>query len=223
MRSALAEKIVTTEGREHRAPLGGGLKRALDIIVALLALAFLSPVMMFVALAIKLTMGGPVIYAHRRVGHNGIPFQCYKFRTMIQSSEEFMRSYLAANPDAAQEWAATRKLKKDPRVTFLGNVLRRSSLDELPQFINVLRGEMSCVGPRPVVDDELKFYGTNASQYLQARPGLTGAWQVSGRSNTTYEERVAMDCQYVREWSLWTDIVILVKTIPAAVALRGSC
>ena len=223
MRSALAEKIITTEGREHQAPLGGGLKRGLDIIVALLALAFLSPVMMFVALAIKLTMGGPIIYAHRRVGHNGIPFKCYKFRTMIQSSEEFMRGYLAANPDAAQEWAATRKLKKDPRVTFLGNVLRRSSLDELPQFINVLRGEMSCVGPRPVVDDELKFYGANASQYLQTRPGLAGAWQVSGRSNTTYDERVAMDCQYVREWSLWTDIVILVKTVPAAVAWRGSC
>jgi exopolysaccharide production protein ExoY len=168
-------------------------------------------------------MGGPIIFSHRRIGHNGVAFNCYKFRTMIRNSDEFMRQYLAVNPDAAHEWATTRKLKRDPRVTALGNLLRRSSLDELPQFINVLRGEMSCVGPRPIVPEELKFYGASTSEYLRARPGLTGAWQVSGRSDTSYKERVALDCKYVREWSLRTDIVILLKTIPAAVASRGSC
>jgi exopolysaccharide production protein ExoY len=222
MRSAIAEKI-TENDAGARVPLGGRLKRAIDIAISSLALVFLSPVMLFIALAIKLTMGGPVIFSHRRIGHNGVDFDCYKFRTMIKNSEEFMRDYLASNPDAAHEWASTRKLRNDPRVTFLGNVLRRSSLDELPQFFNVLRGEMSCVGPRPVVADELRFYGSSVSDYLQTRPGLTGPWQISGRSDTSYEERVTLDCKYVREWSLWADIVILVKTIPATVSSRGSC
>ena len=203
--------------------VGGGVKRAFDVVVAAVALLGLAPLMILVAIAIKLTMGGPVIFAHRRVGHNGAVFNCLKFRTMVRDSEEFLLRYLSTHPEAAHEWATTRKLRDDPRITALGSILRRSSLDELPQFFNVLRGEMSCVGPRPVVPDELKLYGAGSAEYLRARPGVTGEWQVNGRSDTSYAERVALDCKYVREWSLRNDIIILLKTIPVAIASKGSC
>lgn len=195
--------------------IGGRVKRATDIPIALLALIMLAPLMLLTALLIKVTTGGPVIFGHRRVGLNGNTFCCLKFRTMVQDADTALVHHLACNPDAAREWQETRKLQNDPRITPLGKLLRSSSIDELPQLINVLRGDMSCVGPRPIVAEELERYGTGASEYLKARPGLTGLWQVSGRSSLSYPERVALDCAYVRQWSFRNDVVILLKTIPA--------
>ncbi|WP_436247248.1 sugar transferase [Mesorhizobium amorphae] len=199
-------------GRSRR-PLGGRRKRMMDVTVALVALALAAPVMLIVALLIWVTDGGPAIFSHTRVGFNGKRFACYKFRTMVANSQQVLADYLANNPEAAKEWEQNWKFKNDPRITFLGRILRKSSLDELPQLINVLRGEMSCVGPRPVVPDELQRYGACAAEYLQARPGLTGLWQVTGRDAVDYASRVSIDSRYIRNWSVWADVVILVRTI----------
>lgn len=196
-------------------PVGGAAKRLFDIIVACLALLLLAPLLLMLAAAIKLLNGGDVIYRHRRVGFSGKYFSCLKFRTMVPNGDEVLRRHLETNPAAAEEWRRTRKLVNDPRITPLGFFLRKTSLDELPQLINILRGEMSCVGPRPIVAEELHFYGDDAIEYFKARPGVTGLWQVSGRSLATYDERVNYDLAYVRDWSLTADLVILVRTIPA--------
>lgn len=193
-------------------PVGGMAKRAMDICIAMLVLIAALPLLLAVALAIKLSMGGPVMFAHRRVGFAGETFNCYKFRTMIDGAEEVLAQYLAAHPEAAAEWAQRRKLSHDPRVTFIGRMLRISSLDELPQLLNVLRGDMSCVGPRPIVRDELELYGDVAPHYLRTRPGLTGMWQVSGRDNVSYARRVQLDLLYIENWSLITDVRILFRT-----------
>ncbi|GLR41688.1 exopolysaccharide biosynthesis protein [Mesorhizobium amorphae] len=185
----------------------------MDVTVALVALVLAAPVMLIVALLIWVTDGGPAIFSHTRVGFNGKRFACYKFRTMVANSQQVLADYLANNPEAAKEWEQNWKFKNDPRITFLGRILRKSSLDELPQLINVLRGEMSCVGPRPVVPDELQRYGACAAEYLQARPGLTGLWQVTGRDAVDYASRVSIDSRYIRNWSVWADVVILVRTI----------
>jgi len=194
-------------------PLGGWQKRAVDLATAVVMLLLAAPVMLIIAFLIRVSTGGPALFAHTRLGFNGRPFRCYKFRTMVANSEQVLREHLAANPQAAQEWNETRKLKRDPRITFLGMMLRKSSLDELPQLFNILRGEMSCVGPRPIVAEELDRYGVSAGEYLRARPGLTGLWQVTGRSSCDYSTRVALDSQYVRDWSLLVDFVILLRTI----------
>jgi exopolysaccharide production protein ExoY len=196
-------------------PVGGRPKRVMDLAIAITALLLLFPVMLMVMALIKATMGGPVIFSHDRIGYRGRVFRCYKFRTMVVNGDEILQRHLAENAAAAKEWNETRKLRNDPRITLLGHMLRKSSLDELPQLINVLRGEMSCVGPRPIVADELRHYGRDASEYLRARPGLTGAWQVSGRNSLEYARRVALDCNYVRNWSAWRDLVILSKTVVA--------
>jgi exopolysaccharide production protein ExoY len=193
-------------------PLGGWPKRALDLTVASTALLLALPLMLVVALLIKVISGGPVLFAHRRIGFNGRPFNCYKFRTMVKDAEQVLEEYLARDPRAAEEWRATQKLKHDPRITLLGQILRKSSIDELPQLVNVLRGEMSCVGPRPVVSNELSRYGPLAEEYLKTRPGLTGLWQISGRDNVDYAGRVVLDAEYVRNWSIGTDLVILAWT-----------
>lgn len=198
-----------------KAAIGGLWKRALDIGIATTALIVLAPLLLLTALVIALTMGRPVIFAQRRVGHGGAPFRCYKFRTMSHDAEQRLQDYLRDNPDAADEWRETRKLKRDPRITTLGQTLRTTSLDELPQLFNVLGGDMSCVGPRPVVPEELALYGRDVDAYLAARPGITGPWQVSGRNALSYADRVALDRDYVQNWSLWTDVVILARTIPA--------
>lgn len=190
-------------------------KSLLDKVVAGTAIVLTLPLMATIAAAIRWSDGGPAIYGHERVGANGRMFRCYKFRTMVVDGDAVLAAHLAADPEAAHEWAATRKLRSDPRVTRIGRFLRRASLDELPQFFNVLSGEMSCVGPRPVVAAELTRYGENAADYLSVKPGITGLWQVSGRSNLSYAERVELDALYVRRWSLWLDILILTKTIPA--------
>lgn len=198
-------------------PLGGRWKRLMDMVIALVVLVLASPIMIMAALAIRLSTGGPALYSHERVGFSGKPFQCYKFRSMVANSDAVLRDYLASNPEAAKQWQDNRKLKCDPRITFLGTLLRKSSIDELPQLFNVLKGEMSCVGPRPIVGEELGRYGSNVDDYLSARPGLTGLWQVTGRSNTDYARRVALDSFYVRNWSVGKDLSILWKTVFAVI------
>jgi len=211
-----------THRRSLEGPVGGAAKRAFDIVLSALAITVLSPVLLVLALAVKATSPGPVLFRHSRVGWNGRPFMCLKFRTMVANAEEVLERHLAADPAAAEEWACTQKLKSDPRVTSPGRLLRRFSLDELPQLFNVLRGDMSLVGPRPVVDAELARFGDASAAYLAARPGITGPWQISGRSDVTYESRVRVDSDYVEKWSLWRDLTILFLTIPAVVLARGS-
>lgn len=214
----LANPLVLPPDHNHSeiaTPLGGLTKRAVDVAIALAAIILLSPLMLMIMGLIKITMGGSVFFAHFRIGYRGRRFRCFKFRTMVADAEEVLAGHLASDSDVAQEWLETRKLKNDPRVTFVGRLLRKSSLDELPQLINILRGEMSCVGPRPIVAHELQRYGPHAAEYLRTRPGLTGIWQVSGRSTLDYADRVALDCHYVRNWSLWTDLAIMGKTVVA--------
>lgn len=194
--------------------LGGPGKRLIDIVMASLALILLIPLHLIVVVLIWASMGRPVLFAHKRIGENGSEFPCFKFRTMANDSARILGRHLAADPAAAREWGLNQKLMHDPRVTWLGHILRKSSIDELPQLLNVLRGEMSCIGPRPIVAAEIARYGADAAYYFKARPGLTGLWQVSGRSRLSYSDRVALDTQYVRNWSLGLDLKILLKTIP---------
>ncbi|WP_352507538.1 sugar transferase [Mesorhizobium sp. M0048] len=195
----------------------------MDLVVAIMALVIAAPVMIVVALLIRVTAGGPAVFSHSRVGFGGKPFNCYKFRSMVANSEEVLKAYLKANPGVVLEWEETHKIRDDPRVTFLGWMLRKSSLDELPQLFNIIRGDMSCVGPRPIVNDELKRYGDHLGEYLRTRPGLTGLWQVSGRSSMDYANRVALDSQYVRNWSVWVDVVILFRTVFAVIRIDRAC
>lgn len=207
---------------QNKTAISSGIKRAFDVVAAAALLVVIAPVMLAIAAAIKID-GGTIIYRHNRVGFAGRPFPCFKFRTMVQDADRCLAAYLETNAQAAAEWAHRRKLSNDPRITRIGAILRKTSLDELPQLFNVIRGEMSLVGPRPVVQAELdQHYGGSAAAYMSCRPGLTGLWQVSGRSDTCYATRVALDTRYVREWSLLGDIKILAKTLPAVVARRGA-
>lgn len=195
------------------------LKRALDIVGAGSLLLLTLPVFVLLTLLVRLD-GGPAFYAHERVGRGGRRFGCLKFRSMVTDSAARLEALLAHDPAARAEWDATRKLRHDPRITWIGRFLRASSLDELPQLLNVLRGEMSLVGPRPVIAAELSaHYGAAAEHYLSVRPGITGLWQVSGRSSTSYDTRVALDVRYATNPSLLADLQILLRT-PAAVLLR---
>jgi exopolysaccharide production protein ExoY len=209
---------------EHteQSPVGGFYKRSFDVAGSLAALTLLSPLLLMLALLVKLSDGGSVFYGHSRIGRNGQSFLCFKFRTMVQNGDEVLAAYLAADPASREEWIATRKLRRDPRITRVGTVLRKLSLDELPQLWNILRGEMSFVGPRPVVEEELEFYGKSVNCYLKTRPGLTGLWQISGRNDVSYLNRVAFDQHYVENWSFLQDMVIIVKTFPAVLSSRGS-
>ncbi|MEJ6848433.1 sugar transferase [Sinorhizobium fredii] len=210
-----AERQPASAHGSNLSPLGSWRKRALDLTVASVAIVLAMPLMLVVALLIAVIIGRPILFVHRRIGFNGRSFDCYKFRTMVENADQVLEAYLARNPEAAEEWRETQKLKHDPRVTFLGQILRKSSLDELPQLFNVLRGEMSCVGPRPIVADELLRYGSTAEEYLKTRPGLTGLWQISGRNDVDYARRVVLDAQYVRSWSILADLAILVRTVLA--------
>ncbi|RYJ03373.1 MAG: sugar transferase [Acetobacteraceae bacterium] len=195
------------------------LKRALDIAGAGSLLLMTLPVFLLLTLLVRMD-GGPAFFAHERVGRGGRRFGCLKFRSMVTDSAARLEALLAHDPEARAEWDATRKLRHDPRITWIGRFLRASSLDELPQLINVLRGEMSLVGPRPVIAAELAaHYGAAAEHYLAVRPGITGLWQVSGRSSTSYDTRVALDVRYATNPSLMADLRILLRT-PAAVLLR---
>lgn len=204
-------------------PVGGLPKRLLDIAVAAPALLLMLPVILTVAALVWLTSRGPVLYGHPRLGYGGHIFTCYKFRTMHDDADHLLHAHLADHPEAAREWTSNQKLRNDPRITPLGQVLRKTSLDELPQLVNVLRGDMSCVGPRPIVAEELKHYGRHVQDYFSVRPGMTGAWQVSGRSRVGYKDRVRLDVEYVRNWSLATDLRILARTSVIVFRVRDAC
>ncbi|GJE28442.1 sugar transferase [Methylobacterium organophilum] len=197
-------------------------KRSFDFSLAFSVLAILLPLFALVALSIWIVDGGSPFFRHARLGRGRSSFGCLKFRTMRIDGQEVLARHLAENPDALVEWNRTRKLKDDPRVTPIGRVLRKTSLDELPQLINILRGEMSVVGPRPIVEEEVERYGDAAQAYFAVRPGLTGAWQVSGRSDTTYAERVRLDRQYVETWSFLSDLKIILRTIPVVFFVKGA-
>jgi exopolysaccharide production protein ExoY len=203
-------------------PVGGLLKRTADIVLSAALLVFFGPLMLLVALAIKWSDEGPAFFGHKRVGLGGREFHCLKFRSMVTNSSEVLARLLAENPAARKEWDETQKLRDDPRVTRLGKFLRVTSLDELPQLINVLRGDMSLVGPRPIVDAERARYGTDLPFYERTRPGITGLWQVSGRSDVSYQRRVELDVKYVEDWSIWADVMILWRTIGVVFDRRGS-
>ncbi len=211
-------QIVRSARRANSPP-----KRILDFMIALGAFIALLPLLIPVAIAIKLTDGGPIFFGHRRIGRYGREFRCWKFRSMAVNGAEILERHFAENPEALVEWKTTQKLENDPRVTAVGRFLRATSIDELPQIFNVLLGEMSIVGPRPVPRAELnERYGKDRCYYLLMRPGITGLWQVSGRSNTTYERRVALDREYATGWSFGKDVTILLKTIPAVLKAEGA-
>ena len=201
--------------------LGGKGKRASDILVALFGIIIFIPIFTLIAMISKLADPGPLIYSHVRVGLGGRLFRCFKFRTMVVDAEERLDALLDADPDARAEWERSQKLTDDPRVTAVGRLLRRTSLDELPQLINVARGEMSLVGPRPVSPSELWRYGERVDLYFAARPGLTGLWQISGRSDCSYDKRIELDAKYVSEWSFSTDLSILLRTVGVVLNGRG--
>lgn len=198
-------------------------KLILDKTFAAAAMIFFAPFVIVIAVILKAGGDGPVVFAHARIGQGGRPFQCWKFRTMVVDAQERLQSYLDENPDAKSEWESNRKLTNDPRITCLGHFLRKTSLDELPQFWNVLRGDMSLVGPRPITQDESQYYGNRFDYYLAVRPGITGLWQVSGRGTSSYEERVQLDVEYVTTRSLWKDLRIVIKTIKVVLSQAGAC
>ena len=199
------------------------IKTIFDFTLTAVGTVAISPLLAYIAYRIKKEDPGPIFFAHTRIGKDGKPFPCYKFRSMVVNSKEMLEKHLAENPEAKAEWEREFKLKNDPRITPIGQVLRKSSLDELPQIFNVLKGEMSLVGPRPVVQEELdKYYGEAVKEYCSVKPGITGLWQVSGRSDVDYPERVAMDVEYVRTRNLWKDIVILYKTLDVVLNKKGA-
>jgi Undecaprenyl-phosphate galactose phosphotransferase WbaP len=195
-------------------------KRFLDVLGASVGTLLISPFLVLLALLVKLDSRGPVVYAQKRVGRNGKHFNVYKFRTMVVNADEMIEKYLQDHPELRAEWERTHKLKNDPRVTRVGQFLRKYSLDELPQLWNVLRGDMGLVGPRPIVDAEIAKYEDSFGLYCLVRPGMTGYWQVSGRSDTSYDRRVQLDSFYIRNWSIWLDIIILMATV--RVVFKGS-
>lgn len=197
-------------------------KRTFDLVCTILGAAAISPILLILVILVGIDNKGHIIFSHRRVGKHGKLFPCYKFQTMVPNAQEKLKIYLEKNANARKEWEESFKLTNDPRVTKLGAFLRRTSLDELPQLWNVIKGDMSLVGPRPIVTDELEKYGDNIKEYYMVTPGITGMWQVSGRSDTTYEERVSMDTWYVRNWSIWIDLMYLFKTVKAVICGRGA-
>ena len=189
------------------------IKRAGDIVFSLLVLTLGSPLFLLLALLVKLSSKGTVFYSQRRIGRGYKGFGCLKFRTMRKDADRVLASVLASNPELKAEFQRDFKLKNDPRITPIGKFLRRSSLDELPQFINVLKGQMSVVGPRPIVWEELERYGRAMDEVLSVRPGLTGLWQVSGRNNLSYATRVRLDLRYARSRNVWLDLRIILRTV----------
>jgi exopolysaccharide production protein ExoY len=197
------------------------VKRMVDLFVCLLAAPLLLIIGLPIALVLKLD-GGNIVYTQLRVGTNGRQFACLKFRSMVRNADERLQFMLAANSQAFEEWSRYQKLTNDPRVTWFGKFLRAYSLDELPQFVNVLRGEMSVVGPRPIMLDQIELYGEHFATYCAMKPGITGLWQVSGRNERTFAERIRLDSQYVSSWSIAGDLKIMMLTIPAVLQGRGA-
>ena len=197
-------------------------KNALEFCIACLVIPLLFPLGALIALLVKISSPGPAIYRAKRIGVNGREIHVLKFRTMYQDADSRLEQMLEENPEMKLEWEKRFKLKKDPRITPLGAILRKTSLDELPQFINVLKGEMAIIGPRPIVEKEKKYYGDNFAIFSLVKPGITGLWQVSGRSDTDYETRVKLDIYYVANWSIWLDYYILLNTIVTVLLRKGA-
>lgn len=201
---------------------GRFMKRSMDIAGALTFFIVLGPIYFIVALCVLVSMGRPVHYWQPRLGSEGASFRFFKFRSMVRNSDDVLDEFLSTNDMARTEWDTFQKLEKDPRITPLGQLIRRASLDELPQFWNVLIGDMSLVGPRPCMERQRSLYGDKWSSYCAVRPGITGLWQVSGRNRLSFAQRVELDVQYVNNWSIWLDIKILLKTVKAVVTGEGS-
>ena len=195
------------------------IKRVIDVILASVALILLSPLFAIIAIAIKIDSKGPVFFAHKRIGKNGKIIKLYKFRSMVINAEELIKSF---TPEQMKEYKENYKLTNDPRITKVGKFLRKTSLDELPQLINIINGDLSIIGPRPVIADELEKYGTNKDKFLSVTPGLTGYWAANGRSNTTYEQRMEMELYYIDNLSLKMDIKLFFKTILSALKKEGA-
>jgi len=198
------------------------VKRFLDIILCILGSAFLAVIIPFIALCIKVDSKGPVFFTQNRIGQGGRPIRVFKFRTMVADAQAVLEKVLRENPDLRAEWVRDQKLSRDPRLTRVGEFLRKTSLDELPQVFNVIKGEMSLVGPRPIVENEIARYGDAFALYSRVKPGITGLWQVSGRNDVSYARRVTLDQHYVYNWSVWLDIYIIIRTIPALLTQRGA-
>jgi Undecaprenyl-phosphate galactose phosphotransferase WbaP len=204
------------------------VKRAFDIILTSIGLLLISPVLLFIAAAIKLSSRGPIFYSQARIGLNGVPFRAWKFRSMVCNADAVLERYLAENPEMRLEWEQNHKLKRDPRITWIGSILRKTSLDELPQLWNVLKGEMSLVGPRPIVNSPtfdatyIEDYPNEYRVYTMFRPGLTGLWQVTCRNSGVYEMRIYLDMYYIRNWSLWLDLFIILRTIRTVLLREGA-
>lgn len=221
--SLVDEKILLIKVKNNLAHwYNRAMKRAFDLVASLLAMLIVIPIGLILGGLIYIDSPGPVIFAHKRIGRYGKTFPCYKFRSMVLNAESVLTEYLSSHPDAMVEWNRDFKLKKDPRITRIGAFLRKTSLDELPQLFNVIKGEMSLVGPRPIVEEEIIRYGEYIQDFYLVPPGITGMWQVNGRSDTTYEERVQMDTWYVRNWSVWIDMVYLLKTVKVVFQQKGA-
>ncbi|WP_082456527.1 sugar transferase [Novosphingobium sp. Leaf2] len=214
---------VSDEARQGPSTRLGALNltRCFDILVATLAILVFLPLLILAAIAIKASAPGPVLFVQPRVGRNGKLFPCFKFRSMVVNSSDVLRALLESSPGARSEWERDQKLRADPRITPVGALLRKSSLDELPQLFNILAGHMSVVGPRPIVEAEIRRYGRRFDAYCSVRPGLTGLWQVSGRNEVSYDARVRLDALYALRKSTLYDVSICLRTIPAVLAARG--
>ena len=199
-----------------------GIKRLLDILFVFFGGILILPFLLLIALMIKITSRGPVLYKHKRLGKDGKPFYTYKFRTMKKDAEEQLKKLLDSDPAIMEEWKKNHKLKNDPRITAVGRILRRTSFDEFPQLINIIKGEMSLVGPRPIVYDEKEKYGDDFDRIFSIKPGLTGLWQVSGRSDTNYHERISYDTYYLQSWSVWLDLWIILQTFGSIIFGKGA-
>ncbi len=221
--TVVAGMVGVQTGTSLYRPIPRLLKRTFDCASALLMAALALPLLLLIALAVWVSSPGPIFYSQQRIGRGRQPFKAWKFRTMYQNADEVLKEYLASDLDLRREWAKDHKLRNDPRITPVGRILRRASLDELPQLWNIIRGDMSLVGPRPIVLQEIPKYGQEFGYYVSVPPGLTGLWQVSGRNKTTYEERVAFDSYYVQNWSVWLDIHILARTVRAVLTADGAC
>ncbi len=198
------------------------LKRLIDYSISSFALFMSAPIFLFIIICIKLDSPGPVFYRHRRLGKNMKPFDLLKFRTMYQDADKRLEQILASHPNLKAEYEKTFKLKKDPRITRTGKIIRQLSIDETPQVINIIKGDMSLVGPRPIIEKEISYYESYSLDLFRVLPGLSGLWQTSGRTETTYKKRVILDTHYVRSWSLLTDVKLLFKTIPAVISQKGA-
>jgi Undecaprenyl-phosphate galactose phosphotransferase WbaP len=223
MQTRDVSRLLALELRKHLLMTGPRtVKRTLDVLLSSLLLVTGAPLLAAIAAAIKLESRGPALYRQSRVGLGSGSFQVWKFRSMRPDADHVLSRYLEENPQLREEWERDHKLRNDPRITRVGRFLRKTSLDELPQLFNVLRGEMSLVGPRPIVSGEIQKYGRSFTLYRQVIPGLTGLWQVSGRNLTSYRERVELDDYYVRNWSPWLDVYLLARTVKVVITGYGA-